>query len=1024
MPASLIPRDLEAAIAGGQSPDNTVRDRSEQFILQKIDEDPGRGCTLLTEFALQDEIAIEHRLYSLLTLRKLVTMYWSAGFESYRGPPGIGENNKPFIRDALLKLGLDDAQNARIVASSSYCIVQIAAVDFPDAWPELLTTVFESIVNKQSLSALRLLNEIFDDIVSEEMFFQGGVGWQTIQLATKMLKSPKFSVPAKIAAGKLYGVCLGQLQLPTATATKELKDAVSSHLQETLVMLLEAIKSYSSFDSSDLNILKLLRVMTQCVNKITTSFSKSIVSPSLKNDIKVLVVKNLSNISYIRQKLKFTHESDEFTAVDELGCELLQGLDSIRDLELDEAQMFVVVKALVICSALIDEDEENWEADFNTFVTLEEGLSNVYRMRNASEEFLQDASPQLCELIMNALLSHFSEFIAEDWKLGEAVLVLLRWLCENVELSKISNTPQFCELITFLNDSIAAPQSGLHAPFLARMVIVAPKILRETEGNLPNWANAVKSFVESSVALALRSNDKLLKVAFLKGFCEYAQFSNLHDILGNLCFQLRESTCHIIEEISADSEEDTISVLLQALTAVASVKLEDDRNNSFYHSSLKLLLHISAKNPSNVEVVLEAEDCLSSIIKRVATSTYIGYAETCMPLIVGSLNQLMKDRSDYSPNACLSLELLKVFMKSKPSDGPIPSAISDFVLKPLNEILVNSTDDAITQLSSDCLVFLVHNTSAEDLEPQLPLIISTLEKLLSDQTTDSGAMNVGPLVLVTIKKFSQQLHDLFPVIMEAATKKFVAAENISTSENLLSLFCYLTTKSPQDVINFLSSFSVRTEGEDALSVVLPKWVDAFEVVRGNKRIIENIKALCTLFFQQDRRVSEVQVRGDAIPFESDLIVTRSMAKSMPQKYEMVTFYEKVTRLFVCELEFQSKQSDVSKYVPHDVEKFDDNDGEDDWEDVDSVLEFERLQGHLDDDSGDESEGWDSNDDDSASDLEDEDLDQEEGAEKGLTAREVLVKFFRDAASQNVNNFRAIYERLPDHEKKVLSENLI
>ncbi|SCV04713.1 LAME_0H20648g1_1 [Lachancea meyersii CBS 8951] len=1026
--ASMEPRELESAIVGGQSPDNAVRERSEQFILEKIAENPGLGCTLLIEFALQDERAVEHRLYSLLTLRKLVTMHWSAGFESYIGPPGIGEENKPFIRDALLKLGLDDLQNSRIVAGSSYCIVQIAAVDFPDSWPELLAAVFDAIVTKQSLSALRLLNEIFDDIVSEEMFFQGGVGWQTIQLVTEMLKSEKFALTAKIAAGNLYCVCLGQLQLPSANATKALRDSVTAHLRETLRILIEGIRSYSSFDISNLDVLELLRVMFECVNKITTSFSKSVVTSELNHEIKTMVIEGLARVSQIRQTHKFTYESKEFTAVDELGCELLQALGNINNLALDESQLHRVIEALIFCSALIDDDIEKWEADFNSFITIEEGLSGPYRMRNASEDFLQDSPAQLCELITDALLTIFPTLIRDDWKLGEAILFLFKWLYEDVEFSIAVQAPRFIEFMTFLNDSITAPHDDQNAVLLGRMLIVVPRMLKVTKTAQENWNDMVKSFVDISMKLALKSNDDILEVAFLKCFCEYAQISDLHDVLGELSFHLRDAVCRIIEEVSVDSEEDTISVILQALTAAASLKLEDNKGGLFYHNVLKLLLNISSKNPSNIEVVLEAEECLSTIMKRVTTPVYTAYSETCMPLIVGSLNRLICEKSDYSPSACLSLELLKVFMKRKPIDGPIPAAISDFVLKPLIDILVNSYDDAITQLSSDCLVFLIHNSSAEEIEPLLPLIISTLEKLLSDETSDSGAMNVGPLVLVAVQKFPGQLHELFPRIMEAATRKFVTAENISTSENLLSLFCYLMAKSPEEVISFLSSFSVDEEAGDALNAVLPKWLDAFEVVRGNKRITENIKALSKLFFQEDERVSRIQVRGEVIPYEGDLIVTRSMAKNMPQEYKMISFYEKVAKLFVSELEFQSKQSNVDKYVLYDVEKYDDQgkgEGEGDWEDVDSVLEFERLQGHLDDDSEPDSDYWESGDD-SASDLGDsyDGVEQGTSKEKGPSARELLISFFRDAASKNLNSFHAIYERLSDHEKKVLSENLI
>ncbi|SCU95543.1 LADA_0G16160g1_1 [Lachancea dasiensis] len=1037
--ASFSRQELESAIAGGQSPDNAVREHNEGFLQQKIAENPALGCTQLMELALDGEIRLENRLFTLLLLRKLITMYWSAGFESYQGPPGIGAEGKNFIRDALLRMGLDENQNSRLTAACCYCVVQIAAVDFPDEWPALLETIFDAVVNKRSLSALQLLIDIFDDIVSEEMFFQGSIGWTSIQLVTELLENPDFPLSVKKLAGKLYLNCLGYLQLPAAKATDQLKESLLNHLQKIVDVLISNVRCYQDFDLSDLAVLDLLQVIYECLNTIKTSFPQKTLSESVIHQIMGLVIGGWSRVSYMLEMKGPQYETDTNNSLNSLGRELIITLGSMNTDFFDELQLESVVKSLISSCLLTNDEIETWTADFNSFVNVEECLGGNFRMRNDSEEFLEDLTANNSQRVLEVLLTVFCSLEANDWRKQEAILFLVGAICANDE---DVYSPQIINLLIYLNQRLSTSDHGLHALLMSRIFIVLPKILLSSKDRMDDFQGAVNFFVKSPISIACNTEEDLPKIACLMGFTDYCRSSLLTTLPPNEINDVRGQVCQMIEDLGSDSEDDTISVLLEALTKASSLETNDNKNGPFYHSALKLLLHLSAKSPSDVQVVVAAEECLSKILKGASTDVYVEYSKTCIPLFVHTLNRMLQQRVSYSPVACLSLELLKVFMKRKPTDGYVPANISNYILQPLIDVLLASSDDAISQLSSHCLTYLIQNSPTEEIVPHLHSIMSALEKLLSLDTSDSGAMNVGPLTVIVLEKFSDELKELFFRILEAATKRFVDAQNISTSENLIFVFCFLVTKNPSDAIGFLSSFSIGDT--NALQAVIPKWLEAFEIVRGNKRINMNIKALSKLFLQADSRLANLMVNGEPLPYSGNLIVTRSMAQKMPQEYTQISANEKMVKLFVAELEFQSKERNMAKYIPTGIGQSEaeaaggesdgaNNEGDSgDWEDVDSILEYEKLQECLEDESDYEGDNWDYDYDDdsygsSYDGSEPRDLDGDEASKDKTaepTTRELLTEFFREAASKNISHFQAIYGRLSDHEKRVLSENLV
>lgn len=168
----MVSPEFQLLIEQAQSPDNAVREGAETQLLNACDTNADEVFQSLIELGENNQTPLASRLFSLLSLRKFITMYWSPGFESYRGTSNVQLGTKERIRDVLLKLSLDDQQSNKVRNSSSYCVVQISAVDFPDEWPQLFSTLYNAITQNHSLNAMSLLNEIYDDVISEEMFLK------------------------------------------------------------------------------------------------------------------------------------------------------------------------------------------------------------------------------------------------------------------------------------------------------------------------------------------------------------------------------------------------------------------------------------------------------------------------------------------------------------------------------------------------------------------------------------------------------------------------------------------------------------------------------------------------------------------------------------------------------------------------------------------------------------------------------------------------------------------------------------
>ncbi|AGO13404.1 AaceriAFR269Wp [[Ashbya] aceris (nom. inval.)] len=998
--------DLRQLVLGAQSADKVERESAEQALLDACRADPAAVCVGLVEMATQENTELASRQFCLYTLRKLITMYWNAGFESYCGPPGVREEAKETVRDALLRMAVSSTQDSKIISASAYCVVQIAAVDFPDEWPGLLTSVYGAITEEQSLAALGLLHEIFDDVVSEEMFFQGGVGWQTIRIIFELLGG-EGPLSLKDAAMKLYHSCLLQLAAPQALEESDTRAAVGTHVQEALELFARLLEHCRSM-APHKDLLQFQAHTYENLVQMKTQLPKRFFPGALREALLDAVLQDLARLgAYYEQHLT---EGDEevLKAIAESAIHMVIFLSSLHECKLNEERMRMLLGSLARLCCLSGIQTEEWDADYNSFISKETGLTSSYTPRDEIFQYLSDVGGHNYREFLRVLFEQLLQVESMDWRSQESLLFLLQSCQLNSEGPQFDN-----QTVTGLLEKSQRLLSSadVHPLVRCRVAMAVPRLLEKYMDSLPNIKDLVREFIFLTFNTAVGSETQLLSASALIAFTYYSSFVDFGSVLGvQTAEELEKLVLSTIKNILDGIDEDTPGFLLEVLSGVTGCNKES-RNRELKLSELQLVLNVATADPSNIQVVVEAQECLKNLLQY-DPENYLQYAELCIPSFLEVLRADSSHGYAYTPLVSLSLELLVVFMRKKPVDSALPRSMVDYIFDPLSSMLLNAEDDELLQLSTEAFTALLASSLTEDLMGRIPVIITILEKLLSARTSHSAAINAGTLLIAVLTKFANQIQDIMPKILEAAAKRLVQIKNLHTAENLLFVFCYLTSIDARQTVDFLSSTIIDEDGRTALQVILPRWLEAFEVLRGEHKIKENILSLSKLFFLEDPRIAGITVNGDLLPHDGDIIITRSMAKKMPDKYTQISAVEKIVKLFVAELAFQQNQPDPGRYPkdgsgpadPHDSEG---DSADEDWEDVDDILDYEKLQEYVDD-----------------SDIDDtgDSLLFTSNIQEDVTT--LLTQFFKEAVARNASSFQDIYSRLTEQEKKSLSACMV
>ncbi|ODQ82754.1 hypothetical protein BABINDRAFT_159269 [Babjeviella inositovora NRRL Y-12698] len=969
------------------SADNELRQQAEQALQGLTRLDPSATALALSQLAADHALPVHVRQAALLHLKQLVPQYWSLGFESFVGPP-VAQDAKQRIRAALLASTADT--DSKIRSGAAYAIVQVAVVDYPDEWPELLDALYAQVAARADpramLGAVTVLHDLFDDLVTEEQFFEGGVGAAVIQHTMELLTSDT-AVEIKVQVAKLYKVALRQLTGGDAQATPERKRAVELHVPQ-IVQLANVLIASTDADTHDL----LLRAeLYKILYIVVNNFKRLYPADGLVHS-QQFTLRDLAELAgpYVRAVVLADGHAD-VSALASVVCEAIQFIGSIHHLHFSPENIPVLYDVLIQLSLYPNEAQVRYEADVNEFVTDRAGLSARFDLRDAINEYVSELNAADAAQMFHIALANPAPAVAHVpvWMVQEANLFVLEGLFANEDADLAH---ELVPLATLYDGIAGHLDAGFHPLVTSAAIAALPRFLHKFAPQL-----GVASFATKALATVLARaevGDELVQAAAIVSLNAFALV--LEDDGAVLPASAQAPIVRIITGLLEDAEDDTNGVLLEALTLAIAADARAAKPEV-----MDLIFAIAQRDPGNVQVMIDAKESLEALLEQVSgdVATYVAYCERGLPGLVQAVNHALTDSGDasrlvgsdptldeipYTPTLSLNLELLGQFIAHAPADG-VPASVFEYVFPVLTHILLRPLDDQILQVAAEAFIAFLENATALVQASEMDVVLRIVERFLSPEMSDSAAMDAGSLVVVLVEKYSAHLGPYLQQVLAAAARRLVCARELVTIENLVTVFCHLVLMSPKEAIDFLSTFT--EDGRNGLELILPIWFLAFEVTRGYAKIRQNVLALGKIYALHDERVVQLQVNGEILPYSGDLIITRSMAAAMPTQYTRVSAAFKILTLLLGELAFQSQQPDPLDYAEEDG---------DDWEDVDEgVPNLEKLKEYAED----------------------------EGRESDGSLKEVLVQFFRECAATDLGGFSAWYAQFGDKEKKVLAEEL-
>lgn len=1037
------------------SSNNELRDASEKEFNRQANADPDLFLTNLIKIGSDHSCPPQIRLASLLHLKRYLPNFWSPAFDSYIGTKTIDQNVKQLIRSSLFSLLGDE--DSKIRNAAAYAIVQVAVVDYPDEWPNLLNDLYAAITSNASnvslvLGSISTLDQLFDDLVTDEQFFQGGVAVQIMKSCELMLTDEKYNAQVKVATLSLVESIikvLPDIEYYEGSQRKTFVNAVVPRIMELLAKLSSKITELPQPFTSSIMLWTLKSKIYSCLNLLMDSFSRffkdnasSFINAILidlskeenpyiaifcsdNNSQNETIKSSFSDVDTLRETIKESITSDQvISASIRHEIQLLQSLLELHPLN-DEDSISSLIQLLYRFNYLPSEKLEDFGNDFNVFVTDETELAIDITIRSSVIGFFTDLNEldaSLCtKAIVSSVISMTLQNNRSNYRDLESLLTILSCLFDNEYDDKSSSfsIPEFSEFISsFIRQGFESLNDGMEL-LLSRFILMMPKFLMKYESQLSvNPVDMLKLIVSYVDKLPSGENCQILKSSILISFQYFNQFISSKRFDQEIQFKL----ISLIGELAEDSDEDTNIMMLEALTILICI---DNKAAASTDDTFMLILSIGYKDCSNFSLNTPTLECVSDLISGIPLETYLALSEKVM---VKLITILVTSKGDYSSEVDLTLQILAEFIKGPNADFKLPPQLFEFIFMPICKFIMQTSDDHLLQSASSVFNEIVKRSTeqieiynnTENGESGKEILLKIVSKFLSPTVTDQALVNLGSLFILIIDNFSNSdlIKQYFTDMLRGVTIRLLRAKEVPTIENLILIFNKLMIMNAQDTLIFLKGFRIDENGTSALVQIFPIWFQSFEVMRGFSKILGSVQAFSELLFLNDPSTASIQTRGDVLPNQipENVIVTRSISKNMNLKYEIIPVDAKIIRLFIKELRFQIQSvksnerdaiDDAKLVIGKDNSITDDNADDNEWEDIDEldVPSYDQLQHYIDEGN-------------KPSEL------NAHSERVHSEIRDYLIKFFKECFNGKVHRFQEIYNKyLHDSDKILLTESL-
>lgn len=989
-----------------QSINNETRIKAELELSSIITASTDQCTYSLLQIALNNaDVDITLRQAALLQLKRVVPKYWSGGFKAFVGTHSISQNIKKIVRESLLQL-LSDT-NSKIRASAGYAIVQIAAVDYPDEWPTILQDLYNGTINTdgnqfQIIGSLNVLQEIFDDVILEDQFFEGGIAVTVLKNCESLLNLENVSPQIKVESLRLLAVVCKMLACSNIDSDyrHQLINNAIPHIYfflstfiEQLTRNEEFIKSIQCWDIIyeasgvlDTILNSYAHIFSELNDPLTSTilhilkteepFYRHLIASQATNSIMESTFQDLKEFTLIQREIREPMHVVVCTISKQI--ELLQTLLGIFS---PRYPTFIEDNWLLLISInyLPNERVQNYISNFNEFVTDETELGIQKTVRESTAEFFRQIDPTYTPTLLSILVSKLEIAHHDPHDYIESMLYAFQCLLDTDEQPE---KPNF-DLLNFLELLVGCVTTRVgnlfnESPILiSRLILILPKLIMTYKDELSNYGiPTLQTIVQQYDSLFVDETYNVIRASILIS----AQYFNHFIRAKEFGVNVQEKLVLIFQKLAEDAEEDTEIMLLETMSIIICI---DNIRISQHPEILSSILHIGFNDSSNFSLNTYTFECITDIITNIPINTYINLVTFVLPQLV---NFIKLFKGEYQSDIDLSLQVINTIIKNPTDNFVLPPEIFNEIFPLVTEFILSCNDDQLLQNASELI------NSLAELAPVLinnypngsHSLIQIIAYLLSPEMSDRAISKLGGLINL-LPNFPQvsQYHE---EILKALTIRISQTKEIPTLENLMQIFNHLTVTHPRETLEFLKSFQINDR--IAIEIILPIWIQTYPVMRGDE-ILFNSKAFMEIFKLQDNVVHSVLVDGEPKAPEG-VIVTRSMAKKL--QHEQVHADAKIIQLLINELKHELDQLNKdNERVENSVVQLVENGNEesDGWEDFDDY-DLDNLKDYVD-----------------------------ASASEGENLKDCIIQFFKQCTIEDIGNFKGIYNELSDSDKELI-----
>ena len=221
-------------LEGTLKPNSTIIKNSEQG-LTSLESDPHFPFALLAT-AANDNVAISSRQAALTSLKTYVSRTWSSIFdETFQGRVYLNDEAKGQIRDQIFNIAITQSNqpgSSELYKIAASVTSRIASADFPDEWPNLLSTLLNLVHNSENdstiQSVLTVLADLIDAALTEDQFFN--VARDLVNTFYHVAVNSNLSLTTRALSLNVFQSCFGTMEMVMA----DHGPAVKAFLDESL----------------------------------------------------------------------------------------------------------------------------------------------------------------------------------------------------------------------------------------------------------------------------------------------------------------------------------------------------------------------------------------------------------------------------------------------------------------------------------------------------------------------------------------------------------------------------------------------------------------------------------------------------------------------------------------------------------------------------------------------------------------------------------------------------------------------